>query len=78
MQPIYLDADLSNKLAQLAQPIELCDPNGRIVGRFIPLPDISEWEPITPGVSDDEIERRMRSDERRYSTQEVLNHLRSL
>ena len=54
MPKITLDAALSSKLHAFAQDVELCDPDGRVLGRFIPRVDMSEWEPISPDVSEEE------------------------
>ncbi len=77
MTQITLDASLSSKLNDLTQPVDLCDPSGRILGRFVPLIDMSEWEPLSPDISEEELERRTRSHEKRYTTAEVLAHLSS-
>jgi hypothetical protein len=78
MPKITLDADLSSKLHELGQVVELCDPAGRVLGRFIPHVDMSEWEPISPDVSEEELDRREQSNEKRYTTAEVLAYLEKL
>ena len=78
MPKITLDAALSSKLHACAQDVELCDPDGRVLGRFIPRVDMSEWEPISPDVSEEELDRRERSNEKRYTTAEVLAYLEKL
>jgi acyl-CoA reductase-like NAD-dependent aldehyde dehydrogenase len=40
--------------------------------------DLSEWEPITPEVSEEELDRREQSNEKRYTTAEVLERLKEL
>jgi hypothetical protein len=77
MTQITLDAALSGKLHQLTQPVELCDPSGRVLGRFIPAVDMSEWEPVSPDVSEEELDRREQSGEW-YTTEEVMAYLKSL
>jgi hypothetical protein len=77
MTRITLDASLSSKLNNLAEPVELCDPSGRVLGRFVPLIDMSQWEPVSPEVSEEELERREQSAEW-YSTEEVMTHLKNL
>jgi len=72
-----VDAALSSKLGQQFQPVELCDPSGRVLGQFIPKVDLSEWEPLTPQVSEEELDRREKSTEW-YTTEEVLAYLKSL
>ena len=58
MTQIILDASASSKLNELMQPVELCDPSGRVLGRFVPLIDMSEWEPVSPDVTEEELDRR--------------------
>jgi hypothetical protein len=75
MPRITLDADLASRLHDLSQVVELCDPSGKVLGRFVPALDASEWEAMVPEASDAELDRREASEERRYSTAEVLAHL---
>jgi hypothetical protein len=75
MPKITLDEALSSKLHELTEDAELCDPSGRVLGHFIPQVDMSEWEPISPDVSEEELDRRENSNERRYTTAEVLAYL---
>jgi hypothetical protein len=77
MTQIILDAGVSSKLIDLGRPVELCDPSGRVLGRFVPLIDLSVWEPISPDVSEEELDRRQQSTEW-YSFEEVLAHLKRL
>ena len=78
MTQIILDAGASGQLSGAVQPVELCDPTGRVLGRFVPLIDSSEWEPLTPDISEEEARRRGRSKEKRYTTAEVLARLETL
>jgi hypothetical protein len=75
MSQITLDASISNKLKHLTQSVELCDPSGFVLGRFVPLIDLSVWEPLSPDISEEELERRAKSTEQRFTTAEVLAHL---
>jgi len=77
MTQITLDATLATRLSTLAAPVELCDPSGRILGRFVPVVDLSELEFDAPEVSDEELDRREQSTEW-YTTEEVLAHLKKL
>ncbi len=77
MLKITLDAAAASKLHEVYQAAELCDPSGKVVGRFEPVFDPAEWEILGPPISDEELERRAKSD-KWYSTEEVLAHLRSL
>jgi hypothetical protein len=78
MTQIILDTSVASKLNALNQPVELCDPSGQVLGRFIPLINLSEWDPISPDITEEELERRAKSNEKRYTTAEVLSHLEKL
>ncbi|HEY7426705.1 MAG TPA: hypothetical protein VH682_20890 [Gemmataceae bacterium] len=77
MSQIIVDAALSSKLGQQFQPVDLCDLSGRVLGQFIPKVDISEWEPISSEISEEELDQCEKSTEW-YSTEEVLAYLKSL
>jgi len=78
MTRITLDVALSGKLHGIYQPVELCDPSGRVLGQFIPEVDPSEWEVVGPEPSEEELDRLEKSNEKRYTTEEVLAYLKSL
>ncbi len=78
MTQVILDASASSKLTEISHPVELCDPSGRVLGRFVPLLDLSLWEPLSPDISEEDLEQRAQSKEQRYSTAEVLAHLEKL
>ena len=78
MTRVVVDDALRAKLHNLSESLVLCDAAGHVFGHFVPAVDFSQWEPVSPGVSDEELDRRARSDERRYSTAEVLAHLEGL
>ena len=61
MIQIILDASVAGKLSHLIEPVELCDLYGRVLGRFVPRIDMSEWEPVSPEVSEEELDRREQS-----------------
>jgi hypothetical protein len=75
MTQIVVDAALASKLQELGQAAELCAPSGQVVGRFVPLIDLSKWQPLTPDVTEEELDRRKQSNEKRYSTAEVPAYL---
>jgi hypothetical protein len=75
MTQIILDTSVASKLTALNHPVELCHPSGQVLGRFIPVINLSEWEPISPDITEEELERRAKSNEKRYTTTEVLSHL---
>jgi hypothetical protein len=78
MTQIIVDATVSSKLEDLSHPVELCNPSGRVLGRFIPLINMSEWEPISSDISEEELEGRASSMEKRYTTAEVISQLEKL
>ena len=73
-----VDEFLKRKLHGLTEPLELCDESGRVLARVTPALDLSEYEAISPSVSDEELDRRSKSSERRFTTGEVLDHLEKL
>jgi hypothetical protein len=78
MTQIILDATVSSKLSALTSSVELCDPSGRVLGRFIPLIDLSQWEPVSTPASEEELNRREQANQKRYTTAEVLAYLEKL
>jgi hypothetical protein len=77
MNEITLDAALASKLEGLTQPVQVRTPTGRVLGQFIPELDLSEWEPVEPDLSEEELAQREQSTEW-YTTDEVIAHLESL
>lgn len=77
MTRIIVDEELRSKLHNLEQPLELCDESGRVLGRVVPNLDLSQYEPLEPQISREELQRRKNSD-KWYTTAEVLAHLKSL
>lgn len=78
MTRIILDAALREKLHNLAQPMELCDESGQVLARLTPVADLSRYEPLEPQVSEEELRRRSQSNEKTYTTAEVLAYLEKL
>jgi hypothetical protein len=74
---VPLDQTLRTKLHNLTQPLELCDEAGFVVARVIPVPPKDEFEPWEPQVSEEELQRREKSD-KWFSTEELLKHLEGL
>ncbi len=74
MTRVTLDAVASSKLHELGEPVELCDPSGKVLGRFVPALDPTQWEAVTPEASEEELKRRERS-ANWHSTEEVLARL---
>jgi hypothetical protein len=77
MTQLIVDATLPEKLSGLVQPVELCDASGRVLGRFFPVPDPARYN-LEPQITEEEAERRMKSQEKTYTTAEVLAYLEKL
>jgi hypothetical protein len=75
---ITLDSNTTCQLANLDRPVELCDPAGKVIGRFMPSSDMSGWERLTTDVTEEELDRREAANEKRYTTAEVTKRLESL
>ena len=79
MDRIIVDADLLQKLGNITKPLELCDASGKVLGQLFPEVDLSEYEPwIPPDLTEAELRRLEQSDQKRYTTKEVLEHLERL
>jgi len=78
MTQIILDDVLRAKLHGLSAPLEICNAEGRVVARVLPVLDASEYEGLEPTISEEELRRREQSNEKRYTTAEVLAHLEKL
>ena len=77
MTRITLDDVLRSKLGNLGQTKELCDESGRVIARIVPKVDLSEYD-LEPQISREELLRRSQSNQKTYTTAEVLAHLESL
>jgi hypothetical protein len=78
MTRIVVDVALRSKLQNLTEPLELCDESGRVLARVTPTRDLSEYEPLEPQISDEELVRRSQSNEKTFTTAEVLAYLEKL
>ena len=78
MQRIMLDVELLQKLSNLTQPAELCDTTGKVVGKYIPAVDLSRAQPYVPEFSEEELRQQEESNEKTYTTAEVLAYLEKL
>jgi hypothetical protein len=63
MSRVILDADMKNKLGGLREQMELCDLDGRTMGRYLPEEIYQKFlyqlaESQCPALSAEEIERR--------------------
>jgi hypothetical protein len=82
MPRIILDAAQLKILHSGRGPFELCDASGKVVGQCYPesqpTVDLSEWEFVSPPVSEEELDRRCQPGRKTYTTAEVLDYLRRL
>lgn len=78
MTRITVDNLPRERLLDFSSPLELCDHDGRVLARLTPVAGASKYFPSEPQVSAEELRRRATSNEKRYSTSEVLDHLDSL
>ena len=74
MTRITVDPDLLSKLHNLTQPLQLCDPSGKILAQVVPAPDLSRYVHWEPEFTEDELRQAELSD-RWYTTAEVLARL---
>jgi hypothetical protein len=77
MTRIVMDAVLRAKLHNLSETLELCDEDGRVLAQVTPVEDLSEYEPCEPPISEEELQRREKSN-KWFSTPEVIAHLKCL
>jgi hypothetical protein len=78
MTRIICNAALREKLHGLATALELCDESAKVLARVLPAPDqVLEGSP-EPQITSEELDRRIASRGKTYSTAEVLAYLESL
>lgn len=65
MNRVVVDPVTLAKLRDVWQTLELCDKDGQVVGRFIPIVDRSKCADLEPQVSEEELDRRERAGEGR-------------
>ncbi|MBY0526537.1 MAG: hypothetical protein K2R98_24290 [Gemmataceae bacterium] len=78
MTRVVVNAKLRSQLPDLSQPIEFCDESGHVIARAFPVLHPAEYGPLDPQISDEELRRREQSNEKRYTTAEMLDYLRKL
>ena len=76
MSQLTLDAALARQLHAFQDVVELRDPAGNLVGRFVPA-EVAEYERVEPPIDDAELQRREKS-AAWHTTDEVLARLHSL
>jgi hypothetical protein len=78
MPQVVLDEKVCQRLNEFLEPVDVCDPSGKVIGLFEPKFEPTKWKIIGPELSDEELDRRANSDEKRYTTEEVLENLKKL
>ncbi|MFO0808333.1 MAG: hypothetical protein U0746_06895 [Gemmataceae bacterium] len=76
MDRIVLDDALIERIRASMQTVDVYDSKGNIVGLYTPKIDRSLIAELGPGISDEEIQRRIDLKGPRYTTAEVLRHLK--
>jgi hypothetical protein len=74
MSRITIDAALSEQLRGLAQPVELCDASGKVLGRYVPTPTVKDPR-MEPQIDDAELERRKLQDGKGRTLSEIMADL---
>jgi len=78
MTKILVDETLRAKLHDLTQPLELCDAEGHILGRFTPVLDPALFD-LQPPFTEEEIKQLLLDKGgKTYSTAEVIAYLEKL
>jgi hypothetical protein len=70
MMQITLDSEQVKVVVQTRGEVQVCDPAGNVLGVMTPAADWLEQQDIV------ESKRRLASNQPRYTTEEVLEHLR--
>jgi hypothetical protein len=78
MTKIVCDAALRQKLHDLAKQLELCDESGHVLAQVVPVVAPAVYENSEPQISGEELDRRIASRGKTYSTAEVLAYLERL
>ncbi len=74
MTRITVDDELKRKLHDFSRELELCDADGHVLARVKPVVDLADWH----FPSKEELDRRSKSSEKRYRTEEMLDYLEKL
>lgn len=77
MQKITLDAAAIARLSELTTGTEICDGDGKVIGFYRPKLDPAKYGPLEPQISEEELERRLKSN-KRHTVEQVLERLRQL
>lgn len=60
MNRVVVDPATLAKLRDVWETLDLCDDNGQVVGRFIPMVDRTKCADLEPQISEEELDRRER------------------
>ena len=74
MGRVTIDRAFRSKLGNLDSPLEFCDEEGRVLGRFIPEQDRSRYAGAKSPNSNEELDRRLREESGR-PLEEILRDL---
>ncbi len=76
MTQIQVDESLREKLGGMNRPVELCDPDGRVLGRFLPEEEYRKilYDSVEIPYSDEEI-ARFRAERGGCSLEEIWKRL---
>jgi hypothetical protein len=61
-------------LHNLTQPLQLCDPSGKVLAQVVLAPDLSKYEAWEPEFTEEELRQAEQSDQW-FTTAEVLARL---
>ncbi len=76
MTRIIVDAALRERLGGLTGQVELCDEAGHVLAKVVQVLDPALWEPVTPDITDEELQRRIDNPGKYYTTAELLAMMR--
>ena len=76
MTRVIVDEATLKKLLGLREPLELCEPSGKVLGQFTPTTDPFKSRAAQPELAEEELHRREQEPE--FSTEQVLAYLEKL
>jgi hypothetical protein len=74
---IIADEAMQKKLGTGPEPVMICAPDGTVLGYFTPSGPQEKLK-LQPQISEEEMARRMADPSPGYTTEEVLQYLKSL
>lgn len=77
MTRVTADEILRNRLANFSIPVDMCDEDGKVLAHVVPSANANEYVLEEPVFDEADLMRQEVSG-KWYSTEEVLEHLRSL